>query len=103
LSDLAGSRCEFCKGQCLTLASNPVVGNHNPLLARLYALPQLASHGLSQHNASAHAQHEASHRHLRRRRHAEVSAVQTGSHAKKPHHAEVSTLKVGHYNPDLVY
>ncbi|CAD7961916.1 unnamed protein product [Amoebophrya sp. A120] len=27
----AGSKCEFCKGQCLTLQSNPIIGKHNPM------------------------------------------------------------------------
>lgn len=29
LSDLESTRCEFCKGQCLTLALSPVIGRHD--------------------------------------------------------------------------
>jgi len=41
LPDLAGERCEFCKGQCLTLIHNPVLGHHNPMVDRLNTLMQV--------------------------------------------------------------
>jgi hypothetical protein len=94
LGDLAGSRCEFCKGQCLTLAASPLVGKHNPMLARLMTLQ-------TGQNATGQSPRHPS-KHLRHRHHDQVSAVQTGHHAPKTHHhAEVSTVKVGHYTPSI--
>merc|ERR1719478_471413 len=71
MPDLTGSRCEFCKGQCLTLAMNPVVGNHNPMLARLYSFPQITSNATaarSPRHATSSPKSKKSktlHRHLR--------------------------------------
>jgi len=100
LNDLAGERCEFCKGQCLTLISHPVVGHHNPMLARLVTL-QTSAHKPTGHGHQHEKATPLRKPHRLRRRHVEVSAVQTGSHApKKAHHAEVSAVKVGHYTPE---
>lgn len=123
LPDLTSSRCEFCKGQCLTLSTNPVVGKHNPMLARLYTFIQGPNHTAPANSTSlvsAQPKHslaqtpnpnskqlEAPHRRLRRH-HKEVSAVQTGhrapTHASKSssqphraHHTEVSAVKIGNY------
>lgn len=114
LADLAGQRCEFCKGQCLTLASNPVVGKHNPMLARLYSAIQTSSHNqttprlstlqTATHNPKGRIHHIAKvtvlrRQHKNRRHHVEVSAVQTGHRSpKKAHHQEVSAVKIGHYS-----
>jgi len=38
LPDLTGERCEFCKGQCLTLAHSAVVGKHSPMISRFGTL-----------------------------------------------------------------
>lgn len=104
LSNLAGAKCEFCKGQCLTLAASPLVGKHNPMLARLVTL-QTAHHDPSTQSRNpilgSTAPTARQHR-LRRRHHEEVSAVQTGHHSPRVHHAEVSAVKVGHYTPDTV-
>lgn len=108
LADLLSSRCEFCKGQCLTLHVNPVIGDHNPMLARLYSFPQLSAGGNAAHTkvraASSLPKSNRSlpGRRLRKRHHDEVSAVQTGHHPlktlKRQHHHEVSSVKVGHYS-----
>lgn len=96
--DLAGAACEFCKGQCLTLASNPVVGHHNPMLARLMTLQTGSKNSTAQSQQQVKAPSRLRKRH---HHHREVSAVQTGHHAPKKnhHHAEVSAVKVGHYTP----
>lgn len=100
MPDLAGERCEFCKGQCLTLASNPVVGKHNPMLARLYSALQTSNRNPTGHGHQKKKATSSRNPHRLRRRHVEVSAVQTGHHApKKAHHAEVSAVKIGHYTP----
>lgn len=107
LPDLSGSRCEFCKGQCLTLASNPVVGNHNPMLARLYSFPQVSASipgAMSRKHAQTPSKVKVAH-HKRRHHKDTVSAVQTGNHmpTTKRRHTEVSTVKVGHYyDPSLL-
>lgn len=38
LADLTSEHCEICKGQCLTLLRNPVLGHHDPLAERLSTL-----------------------------------------------------------------
>lgn len=103
LGDLAGQRCEFCKGQCLTLASSPAVGKHSPMLARLSTL-QTGSH--DPHTGSNHTEARTQQKHLRSRHHhhREVSAVQMSHHApKKAHHEEVSSVRVGHYQPEDMF
>jgi hypothetical protein len=105
--DLVSPKCEFCKGQCLTLAMNPVVGNHNPMLARLYSFSQFSAHPTSTSAVSSQRRKPASKmpmlkmgRHLQRRHHTEVSVVQISRGAtKKRHHPQVSSVKVGDYNP----
>jgi hypothetical protein len=108
LPDLAGARCEFCKGQCLTMLASPVVGHHNPMLARLYSLADLNHQNPRQSGRKRSARSVRPRRRIRRK-HKEVSAVQTGHHAPrrhhrevsvvKLHHREVSTVRVGHYTP----
>lgn len=38
LRDLQSAQCEFCKGQCLTLADHLVLGRHDPLIDRFSTL-----------------------------------------------------------------
>jgi len=64
LPSLKSQRCEVCKGNCLTLSINPVIGHHNPMSARLNTLQKTA-------------QVKVMHRH-----HKELSAVSV----KKTHH-----------------
>lgn len=87
--DSMSSQCEFCKGECLSLSSNPVIGHHSPMAARLMTLVQKKPGNLRKKHY----------------RHAEVSAVQKdyrslkwGSRTpKKTHrkaHKEVSAVRI---------
>jgi len=77
LPDLGSERCESCKGNCLTLGMNPVMGQHNPLTERLYTLvqkKQAVTLGVVPANSDAPS-----------------SPVRLGRR-KKTHHKEVSSV-----------
>lgn len=92
LADLTSSRCEICKGECLTMSASPLIGRHNPLRDRL---------GLMQEPQSTVSSSSSTVLKVAKRRHHDtVSAVQTSAHPhKKAHHKEVATEVV---YPNLV-
>lgn len=115
LPNLESPRCEFCKGQCLTALDGNSIGKHNPMLARLYSLADLSHPGAEKNTASGQnktatapllqsrrpllktsaSAPEMPHQRIRRK-HKEVSAVQTSNHLPRVHR-EVSAVKVGSF------